>query len=118
MRMWIVSVLRDRSLGLLAGRDPEDIERILQTNIAEDMGIGPDIGEEGYEEWRETGLLLLELTEDESNYAYWFMFELLDILITALLRQGVKHGSFLTPQPAVTFVDTTYEGTPDILHQI
>jgi hypothetical protein len=46
------------------------------------------------------------------------MFELLDILITALLRQGVKHGSFLTPRPAVTFVETTYKGTPDILHPI
>ena len=44
MRMWIVSVLRDRRLGMLAGRDPKDIERIVQTNIAEDMGIGPDIG--------------------------------------------------------------------------
>jgi hypothetical protein len=81
------------------------------------MGIGPDIGEEGYEEWREKGLTLLELTEVESSNAYWFMFELLDILITALLGQGVKHGSFFTPRPAVPFVETTYEGTPDILHQ-
>jgi hypothetical protein len=36
MHMWIVSVLRDRRLGMLAGRDPENIERIVQTNIAED----------------------------------------------------------------------------------
>jgi hypothetical protein len=56
MRMWIVLVLRDRKLGQLAGRDPEDIERIVQTNISEDIGIGPDIGEEGYEEWRGKGL--------------------------------------------------------------
>ena len=87
--MWIVSVLRDQTLGQLAGRNPDDIERILQTNISEDIGIGPEIQEEEYEEWREQGLALLEFTEDESSEACWFIFKLMDILLIALLRQGV-----------------------------
>ena len=37
MRLWIVSKLRDKSLGLLSGRHTDDIERILQTNINEEI---------------------------------------------------------------------------------
>ena len=52
MRMWIVSMLRDRSLGQLAGRNPDDIELILQSNISKEIENLPDIGDDGYEEWR------------------------------------------------------------------
>ena len=46
MRLWIVTKLRDKSLGPLSGRHPDDIERILQSNIHEEIGDAPDIGDE------------------------------------------------------------------------
>jgi hypothetical protein len=86
--MWTVSKLRDRSLGLQSGRHSHDIKHIIQTNTNEEIGNAPDIGDERYDEWRETGLAILKLTENESINACWFMFDFAEIVITALLRQG------------------------------
>jgi hypothetical protein len=117
MRLWIVAKLRDKSLGTLSGRHPDDIERILQTNIHEEIVDAPDIGDEDYKDWRNTGLSIMELTEDDSTTASWFLFTFAEIVITAILRQGLKPDSVLSQLPAKPPATIIYEGTPEILHQ-
>ena len=88
MRTWLVTQLREHQLSANSGVAPDVVEQELISNIIFINGNAPTNDADIYQ-WRQTGLELMEWTEDETDTPAWISMGLADIALRALLIPGI-----------------------------